>query len=147
MYKRKEDKPQVGISSYLLGQEVRFDGYHNTQVLKHYFHFVPLCPEVVIQLGVRSPSTKRQHRNNLTITQSIDGKNLAKRLNDYSTQAIQTMGELSGYILCRKPPSSRMEGDKTYHEEGSAKKTEGSSTIAQAIIEAHPGSMSLRNDL
>ena len=44
------DKIRVGISSCLLGEEVRFDGGHKRDsylsgMLSDYFEFVPFCPE------------------------------------------------------------------------------------------------------
>ena len=50
-------KIKVGISSCLLGQEVRFDGGHKhsrlcTDILTPYFDFVSECPEVGIGLGI-----------------------------------------------------------------------------------------------
>jgi len=45
----KPAKIRVGVSSCLLGQEVRFNGTHKhmsllTQDLARYFEFVPTCP-------------------------------------------------------------------------------------------------------
>ena len=50
------DKIEIGISSCLLGEEVRFDGGHKRDsyiigTLSEYFEFVPVCPEVAIGLG------------------------------------------------------------------------------------------------
>src|SRR5688572_31418311 len=49
---------RVGISSCLLGQEVRFDGGHKrdsflTDVLGQFVEFVPVCPEV--EAGFSTP--------------------------------------------------------------------------------------------
>mgnify|MGYP003486032397 CR=1 FL=1 len=51
---------RIGISSCLLGQEVRFDGGHKhngyiTESLGQFFEFVPFCPEVAIGLGIPRP--------------------------------------------------------------------------------------------
>ena len=48
------DKIRVGISSCLLGFEVRFDKGHKRDsyvngTLSDYFEFVPVCPELDIQ--------------------------------------------------------------------------------------------------
>ena len=48
---------RLGISSCLLGQEVRFDGGHKrdaflVEVFGRYVDWVPVCPEVEIGLGV-----------------------------------------------------------------------------------------------
>ena len=51
-----EDQPRVGVSSCLLGEEVRFNGGHKryrflTDELDPYVDWVPYCPEVSIGLG------------------------------------------------------------------------------------------------
>ncbi len=48
---------RVGISSCLLGQEVRYDGGHKrsrfiTGTLGRFFTWVPVCPELEMGLGV-----------------------------------------------------------------------------------------------
>src|SRR5436305_14581793 len=51
-----EVRPRVGVSSCLLGEEVRFNGGHKryrflTDELGPYVDWVPYCPEVLIGLG------------------------------------------------------------------------------------------------
>jgi len=49
---RHDEEPiQIGVSSCLLGAEVRYDGGHKrdrylTDVLGEWFHWLPVCPEV-----------------------------------------------------------------------------------------------------
>lgn len=48
---------KIGISSCLLGEQVRFDSGHRknayiTGILGEYFEFLPFCPEVEIGLGI-----------------------------------------------------------------------------------------------
>ena len=50
-------KIKVGISSCLLGHEVRYDGTHKhlrlaTESLSRYFDFVPECPEVGVGMTI-----------------------------------------------------------------------------------------------
>ena len=50
-------KIKVGVSSCLLGQEVRYNGGHKhsklcTDTLNSYFDFISECPEVAIGLGI-----------------------------------------------------------------------------------------------
>ena len=55
---RSADLPiRVGISSCLLGEEVRYDGGHQkdayiTGVLARHFTWVPVCPELEVGMGV-----------------------------------------------------------------------------------------------
>ena len=51
------DAIRIGISSCLLGEEVRFDGGHKrdafvNDILGRFVDFVPVCPEVEVGLGI-----------------------------------------------------------------------------------------------
>ena len=69
MTKQSEDtqsarKIRVGISSCLLGLEVRFDKGHKRDsyingTLSDYFDFVPVCPEMATARGRSGSPTKR----------------------------------------------------------------------------------------
>ena len=55
-----EARPKLGISSCLLGNEVRYDGGHKhnayiRRTLGEYFDFIPFCPEVAIGLSTPRP--------------------------------------------------------------------------------------------
>ena len=59
-----EDKMiRMGVSSCLLGNQVRFDGGHKhdryiTGTLGNYFEFVPVCPEVECGLSIPRESMR-----------------------------------------------------------------------------------------
>jgi len=63
----------VGISSCLLGEQVRYDGGHKharycSQVLSRYFEFRSLCPELEAGLGVPRPAIHlRRHQDALRL--------------------------------------------------------------------------------
>src|SRR5512147_936238 len=51
------DRLRLGISSCLLGEQVRYDGGHKhdrflTDVLGPYVEWVPVCPELEVGMGV-----------------------------------------------------------------------------------------------
>src|ERR1019366_9610855 len=58
LYASDNEKPiRIGVSSCLLGEQVRFDGGHKrsdflVEMLGRFVEFVPVCPEVDIGLGV-----------------------------------------------------------------------------------------------
>src|SRR4029450_6977530 len=57
MSKWEPQKIRLGVSSCLLGEEVRYDGGHKrdaflTDVLGPFVEWVPVCPEVELGLGV-----------------------------------------------------------------------------------------------
>ncbi len=59
--KEPQERPLIGISSCLLGQQVRFDGGHKkdswiTGPLSDFMDFLPVCPEVGIGLGIPRPT-------------------------------------------------------------------------------------------
>ena len=56
MQDTKAARPRVGVSSCLLGEEVRFNGGHKrcrflTEELAPFVDWAPYCPEVEIGLG------------------------------------------------------------------------------------------------
>src|SRR5690554_7378676 len=66
----------VGISTCLLGKEVRHDGGHKhsrycTQVLSKHFEFRSICPELEAGLGVPRPAIHlREHGDGLHLVES-----------------------------------------------------------------------------
>ena len=61
---------RLGISSCLLGHEVRFDGGHKRNeyvltTLGKWFDFVPVCPEMEIGLGAPRESLRLVQTGNL----------------------------------------------------------------------------------
>ena len=53
----KKTNLKIGVSSCLLGNEVRYDGKHKqmryiTDILSNYFILIPVCPEVEIGMTV-----------------------------------------------------------------------------------------------
>lgn len=113
---------KIGISSCLLGNEVRFDGGHKhdryiTQTLGNYFTFVPVCPEVECGLPVPRESMRLvgDVRNPRLVTNKT-GRDLTDQMMDWSRRrVIELEGEdLCGFIFKSKSPSSGMERVKVY---------------------------------
>jgi len=68
MNKHKPDI-KIGVSSCLLGHNVRFDGGHKRHsyiesTLGQYFSFVPFCPETEIGLGIPRAPIRLQMTDN-----------------------------------------------------------------------------------
>ena len=72
---------RLGISSCLLGDEVRFDGGHKkdnflTEVLGRYVEWIPVCPEVEAGLGTPREAMRLvgdpQHPRLVTIKSGTD---------------------------------------------------------------------------
>jgi len=63
----EEEPIRIGVSSCLLGAEVRYDGghkrdHHISEVLGEFFEWVPVCPEVEIGTPHRGWSSRNRAR-------------------------------------------------------------------------------------
>jgi len=142
----RADRPiRVGISSCLLGKEVRFDGGHKrdrylTDTLGIFFEWVPVCPEVELGLGtpretlrlIGEPESPRLvfRKTGGDITDGMQGWS-QKRLEQLARQ------DLSGYILKSDSPSCGMERVRVYGTGGMPSKT-GVGIYARALLDRFP---------
>jgi uncharacterized protein YbgA (DUF1722 family)/uncharacterized protein YbbK (DUF523 family) len=114
-------KIPIGISSCLLGQNVRFDGGHKrdsyiTGTLSQYFEFHPFCPEMGIGLGTPRPTLHLEKIDNAVRCTGVkDSKvDVTERLRDYAEHQKNLHADLCGYILKKDSPSCGMEKVKIY---------------------------------
>ncbi|MDF1832508.1 MAG: DUF523 and DUF1722 domain-containing protein [Porticoccaceae bacterium] len=138
-------KIKVGISSCLLGNEVRFDGGHKhsrlcTDSLSRYFEFVPECPEVASGMSIprkpirligdiQAPKVVAVHDNSLDYTDQL------KTFSEYKAQQLD---ELCGYVFMQKSPSCGVFRVKVYQEGGYPAAEPGRGVYAKAVMEAKP---------
>jgi len=114
-------KIPVGISSCLLGQNVRFDGGHKrdpyiTGTLSEYFEFHPFCPEVEIGMGTPRPTIHLVKIDNAIRCVGIKDPELdvTERLRNRAEHQKDLHADLCGYILKKDSPSCGMERVKVY---------------------------------
>lgn len=115
----------VGISSCLLGQQVRYNGGHKhdefcTQVLGRYFQFTPYCPEVAIGMGIpREPirlvGDLEEARALGTVHPEMD---FTEPLLGYADSVRPGMDILRGYIFMKDSPSCGLYSTKIYGAKG-----------------------------
>lgn len=111
----------VGISSCLLGHQVRYDGAHKyhsyiERTLGQYFQFRAFCPEVEAGLGIPRPAVQLREINHQIRVVGVKDHTLDV------TESLQRIGEtqrawldeLCGYILKKDSPSCGMERVKIY---------------------------------
>lgn len=135
---------RIGISSCLVGQEVRFDGGHKRNgyvlnSLSQYFEFVPYCPEVAIGMGVpRPPMRLVQQQDGVhavgTQDPSLDN---TEALRDYAFEVAGQLQAVSGYILKKDSPSCGMERVRVYDSNNIPART-GSGIYADTLMQCHP---------
>lgn len=126
-----EKKIPIGISSCLLGEEVRFDSGHKnnsyiTGTLGNYFEFKSFCPEVSIGLGIpREPIRLIEENNKIQcIGSKTASLNVTTKLIACADQQKHWHAKIYGYILKKDSPSCGMERVKVYknnHPERSGK--------------------------
>mgnify|MGYP001812930134 FL=1 len=137
-------KITIGISSCLLGNEVRHDGGHKRNLyvmntLAEYFSFRPYCPEMAIGLGVPRPTIRlTRHDGAIRLTGSSDtGLDLTDDMNSWSSGAVSGMDEVSGFILKKDSASCGMERVRVYDSKG-APSRDGVGLFAAALMQAMP---------
>jgi len=135
---------RLGISSCLLGQEVRYDGGHKhngyiTESLGQFFEFVPFCPEVAIGLGVPRPPIRLVKGVDGTRARGIKNPTLdvTDRLAEYAAKVAPKLRGVSGYILKKGSPSCGMERVKVYGRQG-VSVSAGAGIYAGALMELLP---------
>lgn len=139
---------KVGISSCLMGDEVRFNGGHKrsrfcTDVLSQYFSFVPICPEVAIGMGIPRPAIRlvsdSSHEDSPVYARGVDDPSLdvTNDLRTYGEQQAELHSDLCGYVFMQKSPSCGLFDVKRYlangHPEGTRR-----GIYAEAFCNAHP---------
>ena len=130
------ERPRVGVSSCLLGEEVRFNGGHKrfrflTDELDPYVDWVPYCPEVEIGLGTpREP-----------IRLTVDGR-LVNRSGTADHTALMTAlplpFDVDGYVFKAKSPSCGVRGIPRYRPDGEASGAVGSGLYASRVMASSP---------
>jgi uncharacterized protein YbgA (DUF1722 family)/uncharacterized protein YbbK (DUF523 family) len=138
-------KIKLGISSCLLGNNVRYDGGHAwdrflTDTLGQFVEYIPVCPEV--ECGFSTP------RESLRLVGSPDaprlvtvrsGQDHTGRMLTWARGKVKDLEKenLCGFIFKSKSPSSGMERVKVYDEHGVPAK-KGVGLFARAFMERFP---------
>lgn len=113
---------RIGISSCLLGKQVRYDAGHKhsayiTQTLGEYFEFVPFCPEVAIGLGIPRPPIRLVSVDGAIRVRGVDDpeRDVTEALIENGEAVAGQLGNVSGYLFKKGSPSCGMERVKVYH--------------------------------
>ena len=135
-------KYNIGISSCLLGNKVRFDGGHkknkiiNGELLK-YFSFLPFCPEVAIGLGVPRQTIRHVERENIIeVVNPKTNENHSKKMRHYA-HSISNQ-EFDGFLFKKDSPSCGAFRVKTFHPNGQKLHSNGVGAFAEQIMKNFP---------
>jgi uncharacterized protein YbgA (DUF1722 family)/uncharacterized protein YbbK (DUF523 family) len=133
----------IGISSCLLGDEVRYDGGHKRhsyieQTLGEYFQFRRFCPEMAIGMGVPRDPIRLVRRDDGI--RAVGIKNPALDVTDRLAQCADAQrdwqAQICGYIFKKDSPSCGMERVKVYSNQVPSK--DGSGIFAQRVMQNFP---------
>ncbi len=107
-------RPRVGVSSCLLGEEVRFNGGHKryrflTDDLDRYVDWVPYCPEMEIGLG-----TPREAIRLTTAGRLVNRGGTADHT--AAMAALPLPADLDGYVFKAKSPSCGIRAIPRYRD-------------------------------
>ncbi|WP_086933345.1 YbgA family protein [Agarilytica rhodophyticola] len=139
------NKINIGISSCLLGERVRFDSGHKnnayiTKILSKYFEFHSFCPEVSIGLGIPREPIR-------LVSDEIDGSikcvgtrnpslDVTEPLIRCAENQLNWVENLSGYIFKKDSPSCGMERVKIYNNGNPSRS--GTGIYASVIMKYFP---------
>lgn len=136
---------RVGISTCLLGQEVRWDGGHKrdrflTDVLGPYVEWVPVCPEQEVGMGTpREPVQLVASAGGPRMVGQRSGRDWTQAMQRYAERRARQLGKLDlcGYVLKRDSPSCGMERVRVRSPKGMPRR-EGRGLFAAALMERLP---------
>ncbi len=136
---------RLGISSCLLGHQVRFDGQHKldhflADTLGRFVTYVPVCPEVECGLPVpREPMHLEGDPDSPRLVTIRTRQDLTGLMQDWAACRIEELaGEnLCGFIFKSGSPSSGMERVKVYNGHGGLS-GRGAGMFAAAFMRRFP---------
>ncbi len=133
-------KTKLGISSCLIGENVRWNGGHCLSKylsgINNEYEYVSVCPEVGIGLGVPRPTVRLvkdiediEDIGKVRLMSSKTGEDYTDVMNDYSKQKVEELRLkcINGFILKSKSPTCglRVKVYNSYLEKGSSQKDVG----------------------
>ena len=141
-----KEKIKIGMSSCLLGEEVRWDGDHKhdqyvRDVLGSYFDYVSICPEVDVGMGVpRETVALYGTLENPKMITKRSKTDWTKKMNHYTKDRIHelTKENLCGYVFKSKSPSCGIGKVPIYSEFGSSRMRHGSGMFASSFVKVFP---------
>ena len=143
--KSSEDRSiRIGISSCLLGCNVRYDGGHKRDdflvgTFAKWVRWLPVCPEVEVGMGTPRESVRLLRDGaELRMVAPKSGTDWTAAMRDYAHRRVAALAaeDLCGYVLKKDSPSCGMERVKIY---GVGMPTRsGRGLFAAALLERFP---------
>jgi uncharacterized protein YbgA (DUF1722 family)/uncharacterized protein YbbK (DUF523 family) len=120
------EKIKLGISTCLLGENVRYDGGHKldrflTDTLGQYVEYIPVCPEV--ECGLPTPRESMHLEGDPESPRLVTSRtkqDLTEQMTQWARKRVVELEkeDLCGFIFKSASPSSGMERVRVYNEKG-----------------------------
>jgi uncharacterized protein YbgA (DUF1722 family)/uncharacterized protein YbbK (DUF523 family) len=137
---------QLGISSCLLGKQVRWDGGDKldplfTEQLGRFVRYYPVCPEVESGFGVpREPLRLMGDPRAPRLITERTGEDQTGRMLGWARRRVRELerADLDGFILKGRSPSCGMKGVRVYGAEQGAGPARGPGLFARVLMKHLP---------
>lgn len=137
---------RLGVSTCLLGENVRHDGGHSkdrfvVETLGRWFQFVPVCPEMEIGMGTPRPRVRLiDDGQGIRLVAPSTGEDFTERIQGFSERKIGELQkqDLDGYVLKKSSPSCGLERIRVYRNGMPARRDE-SGLFAAELQRRWPG--------
>jgi len=136
---------QIGVSSCLLGNKVRYDGEHSrndcvANVFNEIFELLPFCPEVAIGLGIPRPPIQLVSFSGEIRVRGVSDANhdVTDALTKYAENIFDEFYLLSGYIFKSRSPSCGVSDTPVYDSKTNQSVAVSAGQFAKIIILQHP---------
>lgn len=138
-------KLNLGVSSCLLGNKVRYDGNHKlnhyiAETLSNFFKLVPVCPETECGLGIPRESMHLVRQDNsIHLVTTKSGKDLTSLFDNWLINKLSDLpnDNLCGFIFKTKSPSCGLIDTKILDSD-STSVNKGSGLFAKAFTLKFP---------
>ncbi|WP_135077747.1 DUF523 and DUF1722 domain-containing protein [Terasakiella sp. SH-1] len=141
-----DKKLKIGVSSCLLGQEVRYNGGHChnrfvTKSLGTYAEFVPTCPETAIGMGIPRETVRleRSAEGKVEMLAPKSGHDFTQDMRAFSKSWCEQLDQmdLDGFVFKKNSPSCGVFRVKIY-QNGQPAQRRGRGLFAQEVMDRCP---------
>ncbi len=148
---RHRDRPRIGISRCLLGEEVRYDGGHKrdaflVSTFGRFVEWVPVCPEVEVGMGtpreaiqlVADDGGVPSGEHVVRLVGVKTRRDWTSKMSSFASSRTRDLAAdgLSGYVLKKDSPSCGLERVRVYDDGHVARSGRG--LFAEALIRTWP---------
>ena len=138
------DLIRIGVSSCVIGEEVRWNGGHSrqrylTDMLGPFVEYVPVCPEVEVGMGVPRPTVRLVREGDelrmIDPKNEVDWTSSMQRLSRTRSSELAD-ADLHGFVLKKDSPTCGVFRVRIYTDNGVERNGQG--LFATALIQRMP---------